>query len=837
MAERSLHPQHKADDRTFKTLAVERSRGSPPSRDWEELRRIGQGEDGTIYLQRNRVTNRFRAVKTLGPDFLREKAVIDHLRELQVLTITSERPDLFVLCSRGYSNNAGEPFPFAIEYHRNGDLDEYLEDQGPLGDESAKRITKNLLEALEFLHRKGISHRDMKPENVIIASKFPLSVKLANFGISKFSKPSNSRVISLRLGTVAYIAPEYFGIFGRNFKCTDSADIWALGCLLYKMFTLKTPFMERWADDKIWTTISTKSGIVATSEPIPTDMKLLLDFCKGTIPLPGDYLQSHASKQAMLLLRRLLVADPNRRLSAAEALKCLWMIDLKTASETGQVEVVKQLLRKGETTDVGKAVLLAARNGHTEVVKLLLNVRTSINGQKALQLAAENGHADVTGLLLENGHRTNCQRTLQLAVENGHTEVVKLLLKNGFDANPLYYGPIMLQEAAGRGHLEIVRELLKNGAEVNPMLGETYDQTALQAAARGGHLKVAKLLLRAGADVNEKPGKLYGQTALQGALETGYFRMGRLLLANGADPNAWYHGPTTLTAAVGSGLYEWVKLLLENRAEVNAKPGEHHGRMALQVAAEMGYVDIVRLLLDHGAKVNYRYHGPTALQLASAKGHYEIVKELLANGAEVNARPSGSLGRTAFQGAVENGHFSVARLLLEEGADINGWYSGYTTLRVVAGGGNARAVSFLLTHGIDIHAKPGKKSKTTPLQAAVKNGHLSVVKMLLEGGHRTRGQHALRLAARNGRVDIVRLLLEKKVDESPRHRGHALETAAAKGHLEVVKVVLENGLEAYTEPWKRYGRMALDVAIEQNHLEVQKLLLDSGFRPSRKTTS
>lgn len=51
-----------------------------------------------------------------------------------------------------------------MEFNREGDLEKYLVGQGALGDESAKRITKNLLEALKFLHEKGISHRDVKPE-------------------------------------------------------------------------------------------------------------------------------------------------------------------------------------------------------------------------------------------------------------------------------------------------------------------------------------------------------------------------------------------------------------------------------------------------------------------------------------------------------------------------------------------------------------------------------------------------------------------------------------------------------------------------------------------------
>ncbi|KAH0608693.1 uncharacterized protein H6S33_001827 [Morchella sextelata] len=837
MAERDAQPQHKSENWTLVEPTAGRGRGSASPRDLEEPRKSRQGGHGTVYLQRNRATDKLRAVKTLQREYLEERPGAGYLRELQVLTVVSERPDLFAVYSRGYNDSSKDLIPISTEFHRDGDLEKYLEDQGALGDESAKRITKNLLEALEFLHEKGISHRDVKPENVLIVSKVPLSVKLTNFAISVFSKPSGGSTISLRQGTLAYMAPELFGIFGREIGCTNPADIWALGCLLFKMFTLKTPFMERQADDMKSTKISTSSGILASSKPIPTDMKLLVDFCKGAIPLPRDYLQSRASKEAVLFLKKLLVADPRLRISATAALKSWWMIDLQTASETGQTGVVKQLLQMGERADAGTAIVLAARNGHIEAVKLLLihGRGASIGGQKALQLAAENGHADVVRLLIENGHRKNCQRTLQLAVKNGHAEVVGLLLGSGFDANPLYYGPLMLQEAAGRGHFEVVRELLKNGAEVNPIPGEPYEQTALQAAARNGHRKVAMLLLNAGADVNAKPGKLYGQTALQAALETGHLRMGKLLLKNGANPNVCYHGPTTLTAAAGSGIYDWVKLLLENRAEINAKPGERNGKTALQVAAELGYTEIVTLLLDYGANANFRYHGPTALQLAAENGHFEVVKELLAKGAEVNAKPSKPFGRTAFQGAVEGGHLLTANLLLEEGADINAWYSGFTTLRFVAGNGNAKAVSFLLTHGVDIHAKPGKKSKKTPLQAAVKNGHFSVVKLLLEGGHVTRGQHTLRLAAKKGRVDIVRFLLDTNVDGKPRHRGHALETAAANGHLGVVQILLAN-IEASDEPWKSYGKLALDAAIEHNHVGVKRLLLDSGFTPSRRTT-
>lgn len=90
MAERDAQPQHKSENWTLVESTAGRGRGSALSRDLEEPRKSKQGGHGTIYLQKNKATNKLRAVKTLQQEYLEERPGAGYLRELQVLTVVSE---------------------------------------------------------------------------------------------------------------------------------------------------------------------------------------------------------------------------------------------------------------------------------------------------------------------------------------------------------------------------------------------------------------------------------------------------------------------------------------------------------------------------------------------------------------------------------------------------------------------------------------------------------------------------------------------------------------------------------------------------------------------------
>lgn len=102
-----------------------------------------------------------------------------------------------------------------------------------LSNHTIKRYTKQITEALQYCHKNGIIHRDIKSENILISSDD--KAKLCDFGLS-----TRNKVSTRRCGTVEYMAPEM--ILGWNYNYT--VDLWSLGILLYEMYYLDTPFSK-----------------------------------------------------------------------------------------------------------------------------------------------------------------------------------------------------------------------------------------------------------------------------------------------------------------------------------------------------------------------------------------------------------------------------------------------------------------------------------------------------------------------------------------------------------------------------------------------------------------
>ena len=152
--------------------------------------------------------------------------------------------------------------------------------------------------------------------------------------------------------------------------------------------------------------------------------------------------------------------------------------------------------------------------------------------------------------------------------------------------------------------------------------------------------------------------------------------------------------------------------------------------------------------------------------------------------------------------------------------------------------GHLEVVRLLLEAGADKDA--ANTDGSTALFFAAQNGHLEVVRLLLEAGADkdaadTDGWTALHIAAQEGHLEVVRLLLEAGIDTDAAEDTDgwtALLLASWKGHLEVARLLLEAGADK--DAADTYGQTALRVAIYQRHLEVLRLLCEAGAYKSDK---
>ncbi|KAL1864070.1 hypothetical protein VTK73DRAFT_6178 [Phialemonium thermophilum] len=149
-----------------------------------------------------------------------------------------------------------------MEYVNGGDLGRLIGDRGCLSEEATKTMAAQLLDALAYLHSKNITHRDVKPDNILISSQQPFVVKLTDFGLSKMVD-NQQTFLRTFCGTLLYCAPEVYSEFAeydehgrrnprnrhrkqpQGQRYDHAVDIWSLGGVLFYALTGSPPFPVR----------------------------------------------------------------------------------------------------------------------------------------------------------------------------------------------------------------------------------------------------------------------------------------------------------------------------------------------------------------------------------------------------------------------------------------------------------------------------------------------------------------------------------------------------------------------------------------------------------------
>jgi len=195
---------------------------------------LGSGGMGVVYRAKQSALNRFVALKILPPEKSRSPHFQERFeREAQALAGLSH-PNIVTIHDFG---REGELFFLSMELLEGGSLRDRMK-SGALTCADAVRLLTPVLDALDFAHGRGIVHRDVKPENILLDHDG--RVKLADFGLSKLIEPSAPRLTAsgATVGTAHYIAPEVIG----NPEAADArVDVYAAGVVLYEMLSGRVP--------------------------------------------------------------------------------------------------------------------------------------------------------------------------------------------------------------------------------------------------------------------------------------------------------------------------------------------------------------------------------------------------------------------------------------------------------------------------------------------------------------------------------------------------------------------------------------------------------------------
>ena len=193
---------------------------------------LGSGAFKTVYKARNETPGDIPEVVALGfPHQQDEDGIAELVKEFTVLS-RLVHPNVL----RVYALERQEGMAFlAMEYVEGETLRTWLKQRGSLAADEALRYVGLLCEALAYAHAAHVLHRDVKPENVLVAAgNVP---KLVDFGVARILARTSQKA-STNIGTVDYMAPEQMqGAAGTN------ADLWALGVTFYELLTGRRPFV------------------------------------------------------------------------------------------------------------------------------------------------------------------------------------------------------------------------------------------------------------------------------------------------------------------------------------------------------------------------------------------------------------------------------------------------------------------------------------------------------------------------------------------------------------------------------------------------------------------
>jgi len=264
---------------------------------------IGKGEFGVIKAGFDKKTNEKVAIKILNKAKIKKPEQLISMRlEIDIMK-HSKHPNIV----KFIANYENSEFIFIVmELLNSGNLTQYLEkNKTSINEKMAANICKQIAEALLYLHKYGIIHRDIKPDNILVKKKNVkddlnkntsdiIELKLVDFGLSKIL--GNTETTKDAVGTIAYIAPEILRRRSYNFK----VDVWSLGVLIYHILSGEIPFM-----------------------PVNLDLEvMIINICKEDIKFSKKF--EKISSEAIDLIKRCLEKNADKRISIEEVVNHNW---------------------------------------------------------------------------------------------------------------------------------------------------------------------------------------------------------------------------------------------------------------------------------------------------------------------------------------------------------------------------------------------------------------------------------------------------------------------------------------------------------------------------------
>lgn len=194
---------------------------------------VGVGGMANVYRAYDVIEDRVVAVKILRDEYAQNEEFLRRFKnESKAISVLSH-PNIVKIYDVSFSDRLNS---IVMEYVDGITLKEYIEQQRVLPYREALHFTVQILRALQHAHSKGVVHRDIKPQNIMLMSDG--TIKVTDFGIARFARSESRSLTDKAIGSVHYISPEQ----ASGAPSDARSDLYSVGVMLFEMLTGKLPF-------------------------------------------------------------------------------------------------------------------------------------------------------------------------------------------------------------------------------------------------------------------------------------------------------------------------------------------------------------------------------------------------------------------------------------------------------------------------------------------------------------------------------------------------------------------------------------------------------------------
>ena len=224
----------KPDEIIFFTFENSSFKSSNYFNQYQFIRWIKSGGYGQVFLSKHVYTKKEYAIKQIDTTDFSNEDLYNISREHLILRSMMHKN--VIRCYDSFAHN--NKFYTVMDFAEGGELTYLLKDKGTLSEDEAKKIFKQIYEAVCYIHSQNIIHRDLKPNNILFLDKERTHIVIIDFGISGMANGNQREKI--KAGTTSFLPPEMAS--GEEFSSNPKLDIWAMGIILYVMVEGCYPF-------------------------------------------------------------------------------------------------------------------------------------------------------------------------------------------------------------------------------------------------------------------------------------------------------------------------------------------------------------------------------------------------------------------------------------------------------------------------------------------------------------------------------------------------------------------------------------------------------------------